>query len=106
MDTHDGIVSDLLIHELTHVWQFGYTVETSSLWAKHVGSYDFTPGAAWDDYSAQRQTSIVETWHKRGGKKTRSVPLCRTHYSRRRKLNLAKLTLHKVKMGNYRRGRY
>ncbi|WP_049768165.1 hypothetical protein [Methylocella silvestris] len=69
---YDGNVSDLLIHEMAHVWQYyyGYTVKASSLWASTLGSYDFKPGKAWDDYNAEQQASIVETWHKRGRKKS------------------------------------
>jgi hypothetical protein len=69
---YDGNVSDLLIHEMTHVWQYyyGYTVKASSVWASTLGSYEFTPGAAWDDYNAEQQASIVEKWHKNGEKKT------------------------------------
>src|SRR5271166_5946238 len=56
---YDGNVSDLLIHEIAHVWQYyyGYTVKASSLWASTLGSYDFTPGKAWDDYNSEQQAS-------------------------------------------------
>jgi len=69
---YDGDTSDLLVHEMTHVWQYhyGWTVKASSVWASTFGSYEFTPGDAWDDYNAEQQASIVEKWHKRGRKKT------------------------------------
>jgi hypothetical protein len=69
---YDGDVSDLLIHEMTHVWQYwhGFGVKVSSIWANTFGAgYDFTPGDPWDDYNAEQQATIVEKWHKRGRKK-------------------------------------
>lgn len=69
---YDGNTSDLLIHEIAHVWQYyyGYTVKASSVWASTLGSYEYEPGEAWDDYNAEQQASIVEDWHKRGRKPT------------------------------------
>ena len=70
---YDGNVSDLLIHEMTHVWQYwhGFGVKASSIWANTLGAgYDFTAGDPWDDYNAEQQASIVEKWHKRGQTKS------------------------------------
>ena len=69
---YDGNVSDLLVHEMTHVWQYyyGWTVKASSVRANTLGAgYDFTAGDPWDDYNAEQQASIVEKWHKRGQSK-------------------------------------
>src|SRR5262245_39534845 len=66
---YDGDCSDLLVHEMAHVWQYyyGWTVKASSLWANTLGAgYKFTPGDPWDDYNAEQQASIPEKWHKRG----------------------------------------
>jgi hypothetical protein len=63
-----GTLCDLLVHEMTHVWQYahGRQVKGSSVWASTFGSYDFTPGDAWIDYNVEQQASIVEKWHHRG----------------------------------------
>lgn len=68
-----GSSCDLLIHEMTHVWQYwhGFGVKVSSAWANTFGAgYDFTPGDPWDDYNVEQQASIVEKWHSRGRSKT------------------------------------
>lgn len=67
-----GTLSELLIHEMTHVWQYwnGFGVKVSSLWANTLGAgYDFTAGNPWDDYNTEQQATIVERWHSRGRKK-------------------------------------
>ena len=76
LDTRDwtpfGSLCDLLIHELTHVWQYwnGFGVKVSSIWANTLGAgYDFEPGDPWDDYNVEQQATIVEKWHSRGAKK-------------------------------------
>lgn len=69
---YDGDTSDLLIHEMAHVWQYyyGWTVKASSLWANTFGDgYTFTAGDPWDDYNSEQQASIVEKWHQRGHNK-------------------------------------
>lgn len=99
---YDGNVSDLLIHEMTHVWQYyyGYTVKASSLWASTFGSYDFKAGAAWDDYNSEQQASIVETWHKRGEKKTDDLyPYIARIIHGGANPRLTKLTLDELKVG-------
>lgn len=99
---YDGNVSDLLIHEMAHVWQYfyGYTVKASSVWASTLGSYDFTPGAAWDDYNSEQQASIVETWHKRGEKKTDILyPYIARIIHSGANPRLTKLSLEELKVG-------
>jgi hypothetical protein len=65
----------LLIHELTHVWQYyhGYWAMLRSLWANTVGKgYDYTlrDSDAWDDFNVEQQARIVEDWFNRGYSKT------------------------------------
>lgn len=66
-----GTLCDLLVHEMTHVWQYahGRQVKGSSVWASTISSYDFTAGDAWIDYNVEQQASIVEKWHHRGRRK-------------------------------------
>jgi hypothetical protein len=67
-----GTLRDILVHEVTHVWQYahGRQVKASSLWAHTPFSdYDFKPGDAWIDYNVEQQASIVEKWEHRGMKK-------------------------------------
>ena len=67
----DGTLSDLLIHEMTHVWQYRYTKTRVGLWASSVfGHYAFTPGSSWNSYSVEQQASIVEQWFHNGALKT------------------------------------
>jgi len=64
-----GTLSDLLVHEMTHVWQYahGRQVKASSLWAHTPFSdYDFKAGEAWIDYNVEQQASIVEKWYHDG----------------------------------------
>jgi hypothetical protein len=75
---------DILIHELTHVWQgvhgstcFSYAINSLYHQAKSFfgggsrdGAYDFTPGQPWDSYNAEQQASIVETWFANGSSST------------------------------------
>lgn len=66
-----GTVADTLVHEMTHVWQYHNARTRYGVWASSVaGTYDFTPGKAWDDYDVEQQASIVEQWFHNGGKKT------------------------------------
>jgi hypothetical protein len=67
-----GTLRDVLVHEMTHVWQYahGRQVKFSSLWAHTPFSdYDFKPGDAWTDYNVEQQASIVEKWVHDGMKK-------------------------------------
>jgi len=67
----DGTLSDLLIHEMTHVWQYRYTRTRVGLWASSVfGHYGFTAGAPWSSYSVEQQASMVEQWFHNGALKT------------------------------------
>jgi hypothetical protein len=72
-DDHDhwGTSRALLIHELTHVWQFyhGYWVALRSFWANVPGKgyyYTLEESDAWDDFNVEQQASIVEHWFTRG----------------------------------------
>ena len=97
---YDGDVSDLLIHEMTHVWQYwhGFGVKVSSIWANTLGAgYNFTPGDPWDDYNAEQQATIVEKWHKHGRDKNDELypyitEIIWSHGDKsRRKMSLAEL---------------
>jgi hypothetical protein len=62
---------DLLIHELTHVWQYyhGCWVVPRSVWANKFGKgYEYTleDSDAWDDFNVEQQASIVENWFNNG----------------------------------------
>jgi hypothetical protein len=66
-----GTYRNILIHEMTHVWQYyhGYWVVLRSLWANTGGvGYDYTVGAsdAWDDYNVEQQAHLVEDWFDGG----------------------------------------
>jgi hypothetical protein len=68
---------NLLIHELTHVWQYyhGYWVVLRSLWANQWGkgySYTIEESDAWNDFNVEQQAQIVEDWFKRGKSETDS----------------------------------
>jgi hypothetical protein len=69
-----GTLSDLLIHEMTHVWQYHNVRSRVGLWVSSVfGSYDFKPGGSWDSYGVEQQASIVERWHHDGELKTHAL---------------------------------
>jgi len=64
---------DVLIHELTHVWQgynsnlaWGYVL--NSLFSQMVckRAYDYQLGDDWRLYNVEQQASIVEHWFVRG----------------------------------------
>ena len=60
---------DVLVHELTHVWQFkrGFNVKSSSLVAQKFGDgYDFPKGKEepWISYNVEQQATIVELWNR------------------------------------------
>jgi hypothetical protein len=64
----------LLIHELTHVWQGQHAVPFMSNSALHQtlsaiendgktgAAYEYSPGQPWGQYNAEQQASIVEDW--------------------------------------------
>jgi hypothetical protein len=64
---------NLLIHELTHVWQgmqstWAWTVQGSSLYHQARGNaydYDKANYIDWDDYNPEQQAEIVEDWFER-----------------------------------------
>jgi hypothetical protein len=65
---------DLLIHELTHVWQghhstWAWSVQGSSVYHQaregdDAYSYDKTNYKDWDSYGPEQQAQIVEDWYK------------------------------------------
>ena len=62
-----GAAANLLIHELTHVWQYyhGYSVMFRSLWANTGGKkylYTIEDSDAWDDFNVEQQAALVEDW--------------------------------------------
>jgi hypothetical protein len=71
------------IHELTHVWQghhspFSWQYMVNSILSQGRAiilhgdrnkAYEFEPGRDWDDYNAEQQANIVESWFA-GGMKT------------------------------------
>lgn len=66
-----GTVAELLVHEMTHVWQYHNSHGKYGVWASSVfGSYSFTPGDPWNDYDVEQQASIVEKWYSNGRNKT------------------------------------
>jgi len=68
-----GTVCGLLVHEMTHVWQYfhGVAVARKSAHAQTIGAgYSYTPGDPWDSYNVEQQAHIVEDWHDRGWSKT------------------------------------
>ena len=67
----EGTVADLLVHEMTHAWQYFRTHGRIHLWASSLtGGYGFTAGKAWQDYDVEQQASIVEKWFANGKKDT------------------------------------
>jgi hypothetical protein len=67
-----GIDKNILIHEMTHVWQYyhGYHVVASSVWANAVDklgigpdAYRYTVGQAWNSYNVEQQAQLVEDWY-------------------------------------------
>ncbi|MEW6129651.1 MAG: hypothetical protein AB1757_21605 [Acidobacteriota bacterium] len=68
---------ELLIHELTHVWQGEHSKRSwdyvfSSMWSQaltpNAYAYDKTEYKFWDDYNPEQQASIVEDWFADGMK--------------------------------------
>jgi hypothetical protein len=66
-----GRISDLFIHEMTHVWQYaqGIAVARRSVGSRIGAGYDYDFGGAWGDYNVEQQAHMVENWHKRGMRK-------------------------------------
>lgn len=72
----------VLIHELTHVWQFqtqGTAYISDSAYHQTIGtittgdrnaaySYSIEPGKSFYDYTAEQQAMIVQTWFEDPGK--------------------------------------
>ncbi|MCA1592076.1 MAG: hypothetical protein LC754_05385 [Acidobacteria bacterium] len=79
---HQPGVRNVLIHELTHVWQghqslfaWEYMVESMIAQGHAIitkGSrnraYDYQPGEPWDSYNVEQQALIVQDWHRNGMK--------------------------------------
>ncbi len=68
-------MSDVFVHELTHVWQYSrpyakaLEVAARCVYAQKIGAgYRFTAGKTWGSYNLEQQASIVEEWNKRGRK--------------------------------------
>jgi hypothetical protein len=66
-----GTYRNILIHEMTHVWQYyhGYWVILRSIWAnRHATGYEYTIEAsdAWDDFNVEQQAHLVEDWFDGG----------------------------------------
>src|SRR5262249_944004 len=64
---------DLLIHELTHVWQYyhDYDVIIPSAWAQlrngaSAYTYDLHSKDCWNDFNVEQQAKIVEKWFTAG----------------------------------------
>ena len=73
---------ELLIHELTHVWQYEHRQQPASYfldaaWTQvtkgYPDGYQYQEGADWDDYTAEQQAEIVRHWFKAGKKSTDSL---------------------------------
>lgn len=62
-----GNLNDLLVHELTHVWQYhnqaGITGRVGIWLSSLAGSYDVTEGKSWDSYDVEQQATLVERWY-------------------------------------------
>jgi outer membrane protein OmpA-like peptidoglycan-associated protein len=56
---------DILVHELTHVWQFnrGMGVKLGSLIGAR-GHYEYEVGEPWVNYNVEQQASVVEHWNR------------------------------------------
>src|SRR5439155_22552744 len=85
---------ELLIHELTHVWQgqnstigFGYMLSSIGAQCKSFvttggfdAAYAVVPGKSWDDYNCEQQATIVEQWYGNGLSTTDPLyPFIRDH---------------------------
>ena len=72
-----GVIRDIFIHEMTHVWQGahssfheGYMIKSAASqvwgWATKSDAYAYTPGKSWDDYNVEQQAHLVEDWFHGG----------------------------------------
>jgi outer membrane protein OmpA-like peptidoglycan-associated protein len=66
-------MSNVFVHELTHVWQYSrpyakvWEIALRCVYAQKIGAgYRFTAGNTWNSYNLEQQASIVEEWNKRG----------------------------------------
>jgi hypothetical protein len=78
--TVDQGTKDLLVHEMTHVWQgknstSSMTYVINSVFHQCQGifgagsrgtAYGFTAGSPWHSYNAEQQAKIVESWYSSG----------------------------------------
>jgi hypothetical protein len=65
--------SDLLVHEMTHVWQYqhhGWTYAPAALWAQLIhggGAYNWRPaakkGVSWNDLNPEAQGDAVKDYN-------------------------------------------
>ena len=82
-----GVIRNIFIHELTHVWQ-GYHSHFSGSYmiqsgfaqlasivrtGDRDGAYNYTPGQDWDSYNVEQQANIVEDWFKNGASTSHSL---------------------------------
>lgn len=67
-------MSDVFVHEMTHVWQYSrpyandWDIAARCIYAQHAAGYAFTAGDPWAAYNLEQQASIVEKWNARGRK--------------------------------------
>lgn len=71
---------DLLVHEMTHVWQgknssssMTYVINSAFHQCQGIigsgargAAYSFTAGAPWHSYNAEQQAKLVESWYSSG----------------------------------------
>lgn len=87
---HKGLDSDrngrkLLIHELTHVWQYehrnyggSYILDAATAHVIHgQKAYVYEAGRPWNAYGAEQQAKIVEDWYSGRKNEDASDPLFR-----------------------------
>ena len=79
---------ELLVHEMTHVWQgknrtlaLSYALEAALHQCRQeltdYDAYAFSPGNPWESYNPEQQASIVETWFRKGCNESDTDPLYR-----------------------------
>ena len=75
-----GVINQIFIHELGHVWQGHHSIiqggyMAKSLWAQlksivrtgdRNNAYTYTPGDPWDSYNVEQQANIIEDWFAGG----------------------------------------
>lgn len=85
-EEYDDFHKEVLIHELTHVWQghhglisWAYMVQSMTCQARAIGhalftrgtplkysrnaAYEYKPGKLFQDYNVEQQANIVEDWY-------------------------------------------